>query len=59
MNEDSKKSNTYYDDDTENKRNQLGLDDSLLSQDVKRSSNINGNNSSTKNLNDVDMVYLI
>ncbi|OUM61470.1 hypothetical protein PIROE2DRAFT_12521 [Piromyces sp. E2] len=60
VNEDSKKSNIYYDDDTENKRNQLGLQDSLLSQDVKRTSNntdskYDNNIISTKNLNDTDM----
>ncbi|ORX49236.1 hypothetical protein BCR36DRAFT_353614 [Piromyces finnis] len=56
VNEDSTRTNTYYDDDTENKRNQLGLDDSLLSHEVLNNNNSKtSNNISSKNLNSVNM----
>jgi len=55
--DDSKKGKSYYDVDTENKRNQLGLEDSLLSQEVKRSSTNNSEDEelSVKNVNNMDI----
>ncbi|ORX83476.1 hypothetical protein BCR32DRAFT_266947 [Anaeromyces robustus] len=62
VNDDSKQSKVFSDKfETENTRNQLGLNDSLLSQEVRRNSNHDSNsnnldNISTKNLNNIDMV---